>query len=125
MADIFLSYSRKDVARAEPLVRALQRDGYRVFWDPSIEPGAEFAAVLDGEIDAARLVVVLWSRHSIESEWVRREATRGQKRGLLFPVLIDNVTPPAGFEQLHAASLVGWNGTSDAADLKSLITAIQ
>src|SRR5262245_42710341 len=113
MADIFLSYSRKDVALAEPLVRALQQDGYTVFWDPSIEPGAEFAAVLDHQVDTARSVVVLWSRHSIASEWVRREASGGQRRDVLFPVLIEKVTPAQGFDQLHAANLIGWNRTPE------------
>ena len=33
MADVFLSYSSKDKDRVQPLVRALEREGWTVWWD--------------------------------------------------------------------------------------------
>jgi hypothetical protein len=33
MADIFLSYAREDQSRVGPLVRALEGQGWSVFWD--------------------------------------------------------------------------------------------
>ena len=40
--DIFVSYSRSDRERVEPLVRALEGEGLSVWWDPLIEPGHEW-----------------------------------------------------------------------------------
>ena len=39
MADIFVSYARADKARVAPLVAALERQGWSVWWDPAIVPG--------------------------------------------------------------------------------------
>ena len=39
-------------------------------------------------------MVVVWSEHSIESEWVRSEVEEGVVRGILVPVLVDDVQPP-------------------------------
>ena len=36
MADIFLSYARKDKDRIEPLAKALGGQGWSVFWDREI-----------------------------------------------------------------------------------------
>ena len=77
MADIFLSYKREDVHSAKPLVQALGNDGWTVFWDPQIFSGDRWEAVLRKELDAASCVVVLWSRRSVQSEWVLREARTG------------------------------------------------
>ena len=32
--------------------------------------------------------VVLWSGHSVQSDWIRSEAYVGKDRGILIPVLI-------------------------------------
>jgi tetratricopeptide (TPR) repeat protein len=42
LADIFVSYSRQDKARVQPLVAALQAEGWSIWWDPEIQPGEEF-----------------------------------------------------------------------------------
>ena len=42
MADVFVSYSRRDKARVVPLVAAIEANGLSVWWDPEIIPGQEF-----------------------------------------------------------------------------------
>jgi hypothetical protein len=65
-------------------------------------------------LDAVRCVVVLWSRDSVTSEWVRIEAYEGQRRGILIPALLDDVTEsiPLAFSLTQAASLVAWSGNA-------------
>ena len=124
MADIFLSYKREDVERAQPLVAVLEACGWNVFWDPQILTGQGWEAVLARELDAARCVVVLWSARSVESDWVLREARAGAARGILVPVLIERVAPPPAFRAVQAADLVTWSGATTSHPIDVLIGGI-
>ncbi len=93
MAHVFLSYAAEDRPRVEPLVRAIEASGLTVWWDRRIGMGSSFDVVIERELDAASCVVVVWSVHSIASEWVRSEANEGAERGILVPVQIDDVRP--------------------------------
>ena len=98
--DVFVSYSEADRERVRPLVEALERDDLSVWWDRRIAPGAGFDAEIQQALDAARCVLVVWSRHSISSEWVITEANEGLERGVLVPVSIDEVRPPLALKSL-------------------------
>jgi hypothetical protein len=124
MADVFLSYKREDVHRAKPLVEALEDDGWTVFWDPQILSGDLWEAVLKKELDAASCVVVLWSRRSVQSEWVLREARTGLARGVLIPVLVEDVELPEEFRRVQATNLASWHGARDAPALQQLLRVI-
>jgi len=107
-ADIFVSYAREDEDRAGRLVRALEACGWRVFWDRTIPPGETWRSHIGVPLDQAAVVLVLWSRHSIDADFVHSEANRAKARGALVPILLDDVSPPLGFEHIHAADLVRW-----------------
>jgi hypothetical protein len=109
MSDIFVSYDDLDRARVRQLVETLEARGWSVWWDHQISTGESFALVIQRELDAALCVIVAWSRTSVDSDWVRAEANEAWKRGKLVPVLLDRVTPPLPFGQLHAADLVDWD----------------
>jgi hypothetical protein len=125
MADIFLSYSHKDLESARPLAEALEQVGWSVFWDRRLEPGGQWPDVLEVELTQAGCVVVAWTETSIASCWVRKEAESGKKRECLIPVRLANVAPPSGFEDLHAADLVGWDGAPETAEFQGLVQAIR
>jgi len=121
MADIFLSYASEDRERARLLASALQSLGWSLWWDRKIPAGKTFAEVIEAAITESRCVIVLWSRESVKSQWVREEADEGKRRGKLVPVVIDNVEPPMGFRAIHAADLVGWDGASTTAGFEQLV----
>lgn len=104
MASIFLSYSRDDLVPAGRIADALEAAGHAVWWDREISAGSRFSKEIDTALRAADLVVVLWSRSSIDSAWVQDEAAFGRDHGRLMPVLIDPVEPPLGFRQFQAVS---------------------
>lgn len=105
MARIFLSYARDDAVRAERIALELEEAGHVVWWDREISAGSSFSNEIDSALADAELVVVLWSSHSIRSDWVRDEAAIGRDSGRLVPALIDNVQPPLGFRQYQAVAL--------------------
>ncbi len=101
MAQIFLSYSRKDVDCAKALATALATSGHSVWWDKHISGGARFAAEIEQALAAAEIVIVLWSRDSIASPWVLDEAAEGRDTGRLLPIALDGCKPPLGFRQFQ------------------------
>jgi hypothetical protein len=105
VADVFLSYSRHDRRSAKELVHALESLGISVWWDRRLWPGRPVSTTIQGELESARCVVVLWSRSSIESTYVLDEAERGRKAGKLIPALVEDVEIPLGLGGIHAARL--------------------
>jgi len=121
MSDIFISYASEDRERIMSFVRALEKTGWSVFWDRTIPTGKTWRQVIGSEISNCRSIVVVWSKTSIESDWVQEEAEIGKGRHILFPVLIDNVMPPFGFGNIQAETLVDWDGKETAPEFKKLI----
>ena len=121
---LFLSYSRSDRTRAQKLADALSLAGYEVWWDALIEGGAQFAHSIGDALEKADAVLVLWSKHSIESDWVRDEAAIGRDRHRLVPLRLDNSKPPLGFRQYQAISLDSWRGRPDAPEIIAITRAV-
>ncbi len=110
MSDIFLSYKSEDRPRAKIIAEALERHEYSVWWDRIIPPGKTFDQVIEEALCSAKCVIVLWSRGSVLSDWVKEEAAEGLQRRILIPGLIDDVEIPLGFRRIQAARLIGWQG---------------
>jgi TolB-like protein len=125
MAQIFLSYAAEDRARVESLVRVIESSGLTVWWDRRIGMGSSFDVVIERELDASSCVVVVWSSHAVASEWVRSEANEGAERGILVPVLIDDVRPPLAFRRTQAALLRGWPVGSHDETVGELVRSIR
>lgn len=124
MADVFISYSRKDEARARLVFEKLRAEGFSVWWDPSISPGQKWDQVICSALERASCIVVLWSRNSVDSDWVREEARCGAKRKILVPLLIDKVDPPFGFGLIEAADLSNWRGETAHSEFANVRDAI-
>jgi tetratricopeptide (TPR) repeat protein len=109
--DIFLSYASEERQRIVPLVRALERTGWSVFWDvEGIRGGADWRDVLEAEAAGSRCVIVAWSSVSVKRPFVRDEAEEGRRRKVLVPVRIDPVDPPLGFRGTQYRDLTDWDG---------------
>src|SRR5262245_58353262 len=124
MADIFISYSNKDVDRVRPLVERFEAEGWTVFWDRKIPPGKQWRDVLNAELTPAGCVLVLWSENSVGSRWVIEEAEVGVENKALLAVRLDQVEPPLGFKSVQACNLTDWDGAADALALGELIDEI-
>ncbi|WP_017327785.1 toll/interleukin-1 receptor domain-containing protein [Synechococcus sp. PCC 7336] len=125
MSDIFISYTRNDRPKAERLARALEDRGLSVWWDRSIPAGQTFDDAIEEAIGFTRCVLVLWSKESVASRWVRTEAAEGVNRGILVPVLLEKVEMPLAFRRIQAADLSDWKGEADDMAFKRLVSNIQ
>ncbi len=121
---IFLSYAHADARRAEQLAAALTARGYTVWWDNLIEGGAQFAKSIRAALESADVVVVVWSKASIESDWVADEAAQGRDRKRLVPLSLDGSRPPLGFRQYQTIDLASWRGKGAARQIDSIDRAI-
>ena len=125
MAKVFLSYDRDDTERARPIALALEKAGHSVWWDLHIRGGEQYTKVIDEALKAADAVVVLWSRFSVESAWVRDEAAAGRDSGRLVPVALDRTAPPLGFRQFQTIDISNWKGRGKPLHLAELLASIE
>lgn len=107
---VFVSYSDADRDRVVPLVQRLRRRRWEVWWDRENRIGVQWRDVIEDRLHHARCVVVVWTRRSVKSRYVRDEADAAAGRGVLVPARFDAVEPPIGFRDLQYADLVGWHG---------------
>jgi tetratricopeptide (TPR) repeat protein len=110
MADIFISYAREDLAWVEKLNRALEAQGYSVWWDRNLATGARYLKETESQLREARATIVVWSKVSIDSHWVADEAALARDLGRLVPISKDSTMPPLGFGQYQATDFSHWNG---------------
>lgn len=127
MSEIFISYSSKDRKTARSVVKLLENSGWQVWWDKKIPPGKTFDRVISQALDAAKCIIVLWSKNSVKSDWVIEEALEGMERKILIPTQIDSVRLPLGFRRLQTINLSRWQGEtiSHSQCIKQLIKATQ
>lgn len=110
MADVFISYRKADRARAEALAKALKIENLDVWWDTALETGQTFDEKIQAALEQCKAVIVIWSKESVKSDWVRAESSIGRERSILVPVMIQPVNIPVPFNLLHTADLISWHG---------------
>jgi TolB-like protein len=108
--DIFLSYNREDQARAKLFAEAFERQGLKVWWDVGLRTGEAYDEVTETALRTAKAVVVLWSKKSVQSRWVRAEATLADRNKTLVPCMIEPCERPIMFELPQTAELGHWDG---------------
>ncbi|HEX5863293.1 MAG TPA: toll/interleukin-1 receptor domain-containing protein, partial [Casimicrobiaceae bacterium] len=124
MADIFISYASEDRERASQFASALEKRGWSVWWDRNIIAGQSFDKVIEREVESAKSVVVLWSKYSIDSEWVKNEAADAAQRNVLVPAMIDPVKLPLEFRRKQTADLVDWDSNPAHPGFVALCTGV-
>jgi outer membrane biosynthesis protein TonB len=125
MSDIFISYASPDRPFAQKLSHALEQQDFSVWWDRTIAPGKTFDEVIEAALSEASSVIVVWSKMSVTSQWVRAEAGDAMNRGILIPVLHEEVTLPLVFRQIQAAQLSDWQGEADHPGFQQMLNAIR
>jgi hypothetical protein len=106
MADIFISYSKKDAQLTKDLARDLEAAGYTTWWDTSLLPGDKFPKEIERQIDSAWAAIVIWTENAVTSEWVQSEATQANSQDKLITVrnaTVDVSKIPHPFKNRHTS----------------------
>ena len=110
MPDLFLSYGHLDKPAVRRFAEAFEAEGFDVWWDSALRSGDAFDQVIEQVLAEAKAVMVFWSPRSVESRWVRAEATQADRAGTLVPVMLEACKRPIIFELTHTADMSHWSG---------------
>ena len=124
MSDIFIRYKREEQAIARKLANALENQGWTVWWDPTFQVGENFFDVIERELQGAKCVIVMWSRLSVQSEYVKHDALYALARKKLAPVAIEEVELPFPFEVIHTPQLIDWDGSVESPEFQKMLEDI-
>jgi len=125
MADIFVSYAKEDIERVRPLIEILEWQDWSVVWDYHLAHGETRSDYIEEELRAARCVVVVWTRTSVNRPRVLEEAEAADYRNVLIPVFMDPVEAPLGFGGVKGAWLGDWTGDPNDVDLVDLCWKVE
>lgn len=125
MRTIFISYKREDSKFALQLRQALRGEKFNVWWDEDLQTGEEWEERIDQALMMAEAILVVWSKRSVDSEWVKHEASIGKIRGVLTHVLSEDCQVPKPFKSVQAISLTGWSGQENDPNFVKLVSSIR
>ncbi len=97
---VFVSYSHEDDDVVYPEIRWLQEQGFNVWYDEGISPGAEWRAELSDSIKESSLFLYFISPRSVASDHCQREvnlAVDHQKQ--LLAVYLQQTDLPSGMDR--------------------------
>jgi hypothetical protein len=111
MTQVFISYSRKDLAFVECLVEDLKKAGLDIWYDLSgLDGGTRWRTEIQNAIKNSRYVIVVLSPSSVESEWVEREFLFASNLKLkIIPLLYKQCELPMNYLNLNFIDVQGNN----------------
>ncbi|MEP7240662.1 MAG: toll/interleukin-1 receptor domain-containing protein [Devosia sp.] len=127
MPDIFISYKKEEREVASRLATRLTEAGYDVWWDAALLAGERFEDEISSVLTACKAVIILWSRKSADSDWVKAEAETARQQKKALPTVIDDLpidNLPLLFRGLHVASLADWDGNGEHPGFKGLMKSV-
>ena len=119
MAQIFISYSRKDISFVEQLVADLKGAGFDVWYDVSgISGGSRWRSEIENAIRNSQYIIVVLSPDSVASEWVEREFlfSSNLKRKII-PLMYRSCELPLNYLDLNYIDVQGENYKRKFADI--------
>ncbi len=98
--DVFISYSSKDKLIADAACATLEAAGIRCWIAPrDIRAGDEYGESIIQAIGACRVMVLVFSSNSNDSQQIHREIERAVSKGVpLVPLRIEEITPTKSME---------------------------
>jgi TonB family protein len=128
MADIFVSYSRRDSGIVEEMIAELQRLKISVYQDKKgLGSGKGITKQLADQIERARCVLVCWSPAAADSDWVNSEAERGRDGRKLACVVVEgdeHFRPPMPFDNVQWEDLRRWTPSEDSVPWRKVLGRI-
>ena len=123
MAQIFISYSRKDINFVRQLAGDLEKAGYEVWWDlTDLRGGDDWPRVIPAAIESSQYVIVVLSPNSAVSDWVEKEYTQALSlHKKIIPIMLANSRVPFA---LNTINYIDFTGADYAASLNNLLSTL-
>jgi adenylate cyclase len=74
---VFISFKSEERNEAYRFSEALKSAGYQVWWAENLQCGQEWHGEIDKAIEDAGAIIVLWSKNSYVSPWVKARSLTG------------------------------------------------
>jgi DNA-binding winged helix-turn-helix (wHTH) protein len=108
MADILVSHAKEDHGRAQELVSFFTRHNWTVWWNEEVTPGEAIDLATEAELEAARIVVTVWSEYSVRSRLIRNTAYEAIESHCWIPLTFDSTKLPLRYREYQCIDMVGW-----------------
>jgi Cdc6-like AAA superfamily ATPase len=122
---VFISYAKEDRKSAEQFARAIEQEGWQVWWDLRIQPGEDFDKAIETALNESNCVLVLWSERATSSLYVKGEAREALAQEKLIPIFIENVKPPFDLRAIQGVYLLDWTGRRDDPSYQQVIDRLE
>jgi adenylate cyclase len=124
VSDIFISYARSTADQAQRVSEALRGLGYGVWRDDELPAHRSYSEVIEERLQAAKVVVVIWSAEAVKSEWVQSEADTARTDHKLVQLTVDGAKLPRPFDRIQCADMTGWAGEADSPGWRKVIASV-
>ena len=121
----FISYKSEEQDKARLVYESLEANNIDVWWDENLQAGQKWEEDIDVALGNADAVVVLWSNHARESEWVKNEASIAKHNFTLVNVKLEECDIPHPFQSIQFENLSLWRGDSSDKLFLELVKAIK
>lgn len=126
MTDLYITYSIRERYWVSKLVECLESEGYSVWWDHAVIPGANFRNESQLALTQAKFSLVVWSETAVDDHWVLVDCDQAQQRQALASVKVQNCEIPETYQGLETTDLKSWEiGNKDDVHFKNLLETIQ
>jgi adenylate cyclase len=124
MSEVFISYARSTEPQARQIGETLRSLGYGVWRDDEIPAHRAYTDVIEERLQAAKVVVVVWSAEAVRSEWVQSEADTARTDHKLVQLTVDGTRLPRPFDRIQCADMTGWAGQADHAGWRKVVASV-
>lgn len=126
MTDLYITYNIRERYWVSKLVQSLEFEGYTVWWDHAVIPGANFRNESQLALSQAKCVLAVWSETAVDDHWVLVDAEQAKQQEMLVSVLASYCTIPNSYRHLELTDLKGWDAASKQdVHFKNLLKTIQ
>jgi TIR domain len=124
MAQIFISYSRKDIDFVRRLAGDLEKAGYDVWWDlTDLRGGDDWPRVIPAAIESSEFVIVVLSPNSVVSDWVEKEYMQAiSLRKKIIPIMLTQSRVPFA---LNTINYIDFTSEEYGTSLSKLLSALE
>ena len=120
LADVFISCSRLDRDRVQPIAERLSSLGYSVWWDA--RDGQASIDEIERQFSEARAIVSVWSESARSSTRLLAQSAAAFDENKLLQMQIDAMRLPPPFDTLKVAEI--YSGKSEWGMLEAALAAL-